>query len=220
MTEFLKVKNIDLSYVKKDLKIRILKGLNLKVAKGSFVAITGASGSGKTSLLRVICGLESPSKGEIELDKNLLCSQEVFIPTEKRDIGLVIQEKVLFPHLNAKENIEFGVSNKKNKHHLCDDIMLKLNIHDLTEKYPHELSGGESQRVALARSIIMKPKLLMLDEPFTGLDKQLKMKIYPTIKSILQENDTTCLMVTHDLSEVKALADKCFNLESGKLQKI
>jgi ABC-type nitrate/sulfonate/bicarbonate transport system ATPase subunit len=98
--------------------------------------------------------------------------------------------------------------------------MLKLNIHDLTEKYPHELSGGESQRVALARSIIMKPKLLMLDEPFTGLDKQLKMKIYPTIKSILQENDITCLMVTHDLSEVKALADKCFNLESGKLQKI
>ena len=83
MTEFLKVKNIDLSYVKKDLKIRILKGLNLKVAKGSFVAITGASGSGKTSLLRVICGLESPSKGEIELDKNLLCSQEVFIQLRK-----------------------------------------------------------------------------------------------------------------------------------------
>ena len=216
MKEFLKVKNVNLSFNNNE----ILKGLNLTIAQGNFVAITGASGSGKTSLLRVICGLESPNQGEIILDNSLLLNKEIFIPTEKRNIGLVIQEKVLFPHLNARQNIEFGISSKTDKQNLSNEIMEKLNIKQLAEKYPHELSGGESQRVALARSIVMKPKLLMLDEPFTGLDKDLKMKIYPEIKSILQASKITALMVTHDLNEVKALADKCFNLESGKLVEI
>ena len=216
MKEFLKVKNVNLSFNNNE----ILKELNLIIDQGNFVAITGASGSGKTSLLRVICGLESPNQGEIILDNSLLLNKEIFIPTEKRNIGLVIQEKVLFPHLNARQNIEFGISSKTDKQNLSNEIMEKLNIKQLAEKYPHELSGGESQRVALARSIVMKPKLLMLDEPFTGLDKDLKMKIYPKIKSILQASKITALMVTHDLNEVKALADKCFNLESGKLVEI
>lgn len=216
MKEFLKVKNVNLSFNNNE----ILKELNLTIDQGNFVAITGASGSGKTSLLRVICGLESPNQGEIILDNSLLLNKEIFIPAEKRNIGLVIQEKVLFPHLNARQNIEFGISSKTDKQNLSNEIMEKLNIKQLAEKYPHELSGGESQRVALARSIVMKPKLLMLDEPFTGLDKDLKMKIYPEIKSILQASKITALMVTHDLNEVKALADKCFNLESGKLVEI
>ena len=216
MKEFLKVKNVKLSFNNNE----ILKGLNLTIAQGNFVAITGASGSGKTSLLRVICGLESPNQGEIMLDNTLLLNNEICVPTEKRNIGLVIQEKVLFPHLNARKNIEFGISSKTDKQNLSNEIMEKLNIKQLAEKYSHELSGGESQRVALARSIVMKSKLLMLDEPFTGLDKDLKMKIYPEIKSILQASKITALMVTHDLNEVKALADKCFNLESGKLVEI
>ena len=216
MKEFLKVKKIDLSYDKN----RILRGLNLVVDEGHFVAITGASGSGKTSLLRVICGLESPKSGEIILDNSTLFDKDISIPTEKRNIGLVIQEKVLFPHLNTKENIEFGISSNKNKNHLSIEIMKRLNIQSLANKYPHELSGGESQRVALGRSIVMKPKLLMMDEPFTGLDKKLKVKIYPEIQSILNDSKITALMVTHDLNEVKALADKCFNLESGKLTEL
>ena len=216
MKEFLKVKKIDLSYDKN----RILRGLNLVVDEGHFVAITGASGSGKTSLLRVICGLESPKSGEIILDNSTLFNKDISIPTEKRNIGLVIQEKVLFPHLNTKENIEFGISSNKNKTHLSTEIMKRLNIQSLANKYPHELSGGESQRVALGRSIVMKPKLLMMDEPFTGLDKKLKVKIYPEIQSILNDSKITALMVTHDLNEVKALADKCFNLESGKLTEL
>ena len=170
MKEFLKVKNVKLSFNNNE----ILKGLNLTIAQGNFVAITGASGSGKTSLLRVICGLESPNQGEIILDNTLLLNNEISVPTEKRNIGLVVQEKVLFPHLNGRKNIEFGISSKTDKQNLSNEIMEKLNIKQLAEKYPHELSGGESQRVALARSIVMKPKLLMLDEPFTGLDKDLK----------------------------------------------
>ena len=220
MREFLSIKNVDLSYNKKDLKISILKGLNLKVKEGDFIAITGASGSGKTSLLRTICGLESPSNGEIILDNLILFNNEISLPTEKRNIGLVVQEKVLFPHLNAKENIEFGISNNKNKKQLSNEMMDRLKIIKLAEKYPHELSGGESQRVALARSIVMKPKLLMFDEPFTGLDKELKIEIYPEIKSILEDSNITSLMVSHDLNEVKALADKCFYLKSGKLTEI
>jgi len=216
MKDFLKLKNINLTFGKE----KILDGLNLSINKGQFIAITGVSGSGKTSLLRIICGLEKPNDGEVHLDNNILLNDKISIPTEKRNIGLVIQEKVLFPHLNVKKNIEFGISTKNNKQDISKDIMEKLNILDLAKKYPHELSGGESQRVALGRSIVMKPKVLMFDEPFTGLDKELKIKIYPTIKSILLKNEITAIMVTHDLNEVKALADQCYNLKNGKLIEI
>ena len=216
MKDFLKLKNINLTFGKE----KILDGLNLSINKGQFIAITGVSGSGKTSLLRIICGLEKPNDGEVHLDNNILLNDKISIPTEKRNIGLVIQEKVLFPHLNVKKNIEFGISTKNNKQDISKDMMEKLNILDLAKKYPHELSGGESQRVALGRSIVMKPKVLMFDEPFTGLDKELKIKIYPTIKSILLKNEITAIMVTHDLNEVKALADQCYNLKNGKLIEI
>ena len=216
MKDFLKLKNINLTFGKE----KILDGLNLSINKGQFIAITGVSGSGKTSLLRIICGLEKPNDGEVHLDNNILLNDKISIPTEKRNIGLVIQEKVLFPHLNVKKNIEFGISTQNNKQDISKDMMEKLNILDLAKKYPHELSGGESQRVALGRSIVMKPKVLMFDEPFTGLDKQLKIKIYPTIKSILLKNEITAIMVTHDLNEVKALADQCYNLKNGKLIEI
>ena len=218
--KFLDIKNIKLSFDNKDLEIMILRNLSLTVKEGDFVAITGASGSGKTSLLRTICGLESPKEGEIILDHSIMFNKEISVPTEKRNIGLVIQEKVLFPHMNTRQNIEFGISKRNDKNELSNEIMEKLKIQKLSEKYPYQLSGGESQRVALARSIVMKPKLLLLDEPFSGLDTELKTKIYPEIKSILDENKITCLMVTHDLTEVKALADKLFNLESGKLVEI
>ena len=122
--------------------------------------------------------------------------------------------------MNTRQNIEFGISKSKNRSELSSDIMKKLKIQKLSEKYPHQLSGGESQRVALARSIVMRPKLLLLDEPFSGLDTELKTTIYPAIKTILEENNITCLMVTHDLEEVKALADKLLKLESGKLLEI
>jgi len=219
-SKFLDIKNIKLSFDNKDLEIMILRNLSLTVKEGDFVAITGASGSGKTSLLRTICGLENPKEGEIILDHSIMFNKEISVPTEKRNIGLVIQEKVLFPHMNTRQNIEFGISKRNDKNELSNEIMAKLKIQQLSEKYPYQLSGGESQRVALARSIVMKPKLLLLDEPFSGLDTELKTKIYPEIKSILNENKITCLMVTHDLTEVKALADKLFNLESGKLVEI
>jgi len=218
--KFLDIKNIKLSFDNKDLEIMILRNLSLTVKEGDFVAITGASGSGKTSLLRTICGLESPKEGEIILDHSIMFNKEISVPTEKRNIGLVIQEKVLFPHMNTRQNIEFGISKRNDKNELSNEIMEKLKIQKLSEKYPYQLSGGESQRVAIARSIVMKPKLLLLDEPFSGLDTELKTKIYPEIKSILDEDKITCLMVTHDLTEVKALADKLFNLESGKLVEI
>ena len=216
MKNFLSLQNISLDLDNKE----ILKGLNLQVDKGEFIAITGSSGAGKTSLLRIICGLESPKEGEILLDNMIIFDKGISVPTEKRNIGLVIQEKVLFPHLTARKNIEFGLSkNSSNESHV-DEILHHLNITKLANKFPHELSGGESQRVALARSIVMKPKLLLLDEPFTGLDTELKSNIYPEIQSILKNNMITSLMVTHDLNEVKALSDKCFNLDSGKLIEI
>ena len=120
--KFLDVKNIHLSFDNKDLEIIILRNLNLKVKEGDFVAITGASGSGKTSLLRAICGLETPNEGQIILDNSIIFNKEVSIPTEKRNIGLVIQEKVLYPHMNTRQNIEFGISKSKNRSELSIDI--------------------------------------------------------------------------------------------------
>ena len=127
MKDFLKLKNINLTFGKE----KILDGLNLSINKGQFIAITGVSGSGKTSLLRIICGLEKPNDGEVHLDNNILLNDKISIPTEKRNIGLVIQEKVLFPHLNVKKNIEFGISTQNNKQDISKDMMEKLNILDL-----------------------------------------------------------------------------------------
>jgi len=198
----------------------IFKNISLKAKKGDFIAIIGPSGSGKTSLLRTIVGLDRQKSGIISLDDNVLSNNSIHVPVEKRSIGLVIQEKVLFPHLNVLENIKFGLPRNKESEIIAIEMLKTFKIEHLLKKFPHEISGGEAQRAALARSLVMKPKLLLLDEPLNGLDEKLKEKLYPSLQDYLKKNTITTIMVSHNLIEIKKLASEVYSLESEGLKKI
>ena len=196
----------------------ILKDINLEIDEGNFVSIIGKSGSGKTSLLKIISGLKKQTKGTIILNNTILSDDDTFVEPESRNLGLVVQEKVLFPHLNVLSNVEFGIPKENNKREKAVEMLNKFHISSLMEKYPHEISGGEAQRVALARTLVTKPQVLLLDEPFSGLDQSLKDGIYPDIKKILKDNNISTIMVSHDLDEVKSLSNKIYELKNGTLK--
>ena len=203
----------------------IFKDLNLSVSEGDFIGVIGPSGAGKTTLLRIICGLERQTSGEIKLVNKILSNNQFSLPPQDRNIGLVIQEKVLFPHLTVRENINFGLLlkkriNRSKKIDLVKSFLMKFNIDDIENKYPHEISGGEAQRVALARSLVSLPKILLLDEPFNGLDNALKHEIYPELKKYLKDKKITTIMVSHNLEEIKELASKYYLIEKKGLKKI
>ena len=197
----------------------VLKDINLDIDEGNFVSIIGKSGSGKTTLLKIISGLKKPTKGRVILNDKILSSDGIFVEPEDRKLGLVVQEKVLFPHLNVQDNVQFGIASADKKNEKCIEMLKKFHISDLIDKYPHEISGGEAQRVALARTLVTKPSVLLLDEPFNGLDQGLKDEIYPDIKRILKENKMTTIMVSHDLNEVKSLSNKIYELNNATLRK-
>ena len=214
--DFLNLKNIHYEINSQT----ILKNINFFVNKGEFVSIIGESGSGKTTLLKIISGLKKQTNGEILLNGKILACEDIFMEPENRNLGLVVQEKVLFPHLKVLANVEFGIPREDNKREKAVEMLNKFHISDLVEKYPHEISGGEAQRVALARTLVTKPKVLLLDEPFNGLDEELKKDIYPDIKKILKDNKITTVMVSHNKSEVKNLSDRIFNLKNGTLKEL
>lgn len=197
----------------------ILKDVDLTVEEGEFISIIGKSGSGKTTLLKIISGLIKQTSGEISLNNKILANNDSFVEPENRKLGLVVQEKVLFPHLNVQSNVEFGISSDIEKKEKSIEMLKKFHISNLKDKYPHEISGGEAQRVALARTLVTKPSVLLLDEPFNGLDQELKDEIYPDIKNILKTNKITTIMVSHDLKEVKRLSAKVYNLNNAALNK-
>lgn len=198
-------------------KKNILSNVSFSVSKGEFISILGPSGSGKTTLLKIICGLTRETSGTVLLDSVVISSKNNFIPTHKRNIGLVIQDKALFPHLTIKKNIQFGITSNKNKDIITTELMSIFKITDHSKKYPYELSGGEQQRVALARALAPKPEILLLDEPFNGLDIVLKKEILSELKTILKKTNTTTIMVTHDLEDADNLANNIFYINNGKL---
>ena len=197
----------------------VLEDINLDIDEGNFVSIIGKSGSGKTTLLKIISGLKKQTKGTVILNDKILSNDGIFVEPEDRKLGLVVQEKVLFPHLNVQGNVEFGIASDDKKNEKCIEMLKKFHISNLIDKYPHEISGGEAQRVALARTLVTKPSVLLLDEPFNGLDQGLKDEIYPDIKRILKENKMTTIMVSHDLNEVKSLSNKIYELNNATLRK-
>ena len=196
----------------------VLEDINLDIDEGNFVSIIGKSGSGKTTLLKIISGLKKPTKGTVILNDKILSNDGIFVEPEDRKLGLVVQEKVLFPHLNVQDNVEFGIASDDKKNEKCIEMLKNFHISNLIDKYPHEISGGEAQRVALARTLVTKPSVLLLDEPFNGLDQGLKDEIYPDIKRILKENKMTTIMVSHDLNEVKSLSNKIYELNNATLK--
>jgi len=209
----LEIKNLSHSYGETD---QIIQNINLEIEKSDRVAILGPSGCGKSTLLRLIAGLEKPNLGQIVIDGTVVSTEKFIEPPEKRKIGLVVQEKALFPHLSVYDNIGFGIKKNIDKKTITNDLLELLKIDSLKNKYPHEISGGEQQRVALARSLAPNPKLLMLDEPFSALDKDLKGVLYEEISQVFSERGSTILLVTHDSQEAEIMTKKQMKMEKGQ----
>ena len=209
----LEIKNLSHSYGETN---QIIQNINLEIEKSDRVAILGPSGCGKSTLLRLIAGLEKPNLGQIVIDGTVVSTEKFTVPPEKRKIGLVVQEKALFPHLSVYDNIGFGIKGNIDKKIITNDLLELLKIDSLKNKYPHEISGGEQQRVALARSLAPNPKLLMLDEPFSALDKDLKGILYEEISQVFSERGSTILLVTHDSQEAEIMTKKQMKMEKGQ----
>ena len=205
----LEIKNVSHSY---DGHETTLNDINLEVNKSEKVSILGPSGSGKSTLLRLIAGLEKPQSGSICIQGETVSTKDLIVAPEKRNLGLVVQEKALFPHLTVNENITFGIRKKKDKNKIALDLLALFKIEHLLDKYPHEISGGEQQRTALARSMATNPELLMLDEPFSALDQKLKEDLYSELNQIFEERKQTILLVSHDTKEAEALSERHINI--------
>ena len=186
---------------------KILNNINLQLEKEKIACILGPSGCGKTTLLKLIAGLSKVQEGEIFLNENLVSSSNIHLKTEKRKIGFLFQDYALFPHQTVKQNLQFAIKDKSTSH-MVEEIMDVIKLSDSLEKYPHELSGGEQQRVALARSIIAKPDLLLLDEPFSSLDLNLKEEVRDDTLHLLQKSNISVLLVTHDPFEAMFISNQ------------
>lgn len=209
----LKIENLSLSYKDQE----VLKNINLSLDLGERVSILGESGSGKSSLLRCIAGFENINKGKISLKNEIVSSETFMLPTEKRGVGMVVQEKALFPHLTVKKNILFGIESNSNKNEMVSELAELFKIEKLLDKLPGQISGGEQQRVAFARSLAPSPSLLMLDEPFSALDDKLKQELYYELDKIFEKQELSILLVTHDREEAQILTSRSLKLSQGSL---
>ena len=191
--------------------------VEFQLEKGQFLSIFGKSGHGKTTLLRIIAGLETPDEGYIEFNGKIYFDSEkkINLPPQKRNVGFVFQDFALFPNMTVYENLTFANRNEKKIH----EILKKLEIYELKDRYPSTLSGGQKQRVALGRAIIRNPEILLLDEPLSALDESIRLKLQDEIKKIHNEYGLTSIIVSHDKKEVFKLADRVFVLENGKIVK-
>ena len=215
MKPILEIENLSHSYDSENMN---LSDISFSVMSGEFVSILGPSGSGKSTLLRVIAGLERQSSGTIRINGNVVSDDEQYFEPERRNLGLVVQDKSLFPHLNVLENVMFGIKNRSDKNLVAKELITLFKVSEHESKYPNELSGGEQQRVALARSLAPDPQILLLDEPFNGLDDTLKNELYRETKNIIQAKGITVLMVSHDKKEIEVLSDKIIALDNGKIK--
>lgn len=196
----------------------VLKDLDLTMAKNEILCLLGASGCGKTTLLKSIAGLQEIEKGEILFNQQNLAK----LPVEKRQIGVIFQDYALFPHLTVKENIAFGLQHKSRteKQNMIEKMTALVRLTGLLERYPYELSGGQQQRVAIARALACEPRLLLLDEPFSNIDSQVRYQMIDEIKEILKSQQIPAIFVTHSKEEAFAFADKLAIMDKGKIVQI
>ena len=192
--------------------------VSFHVNPGEVVSLLGPSGCGKTTLLRLAAGLEQPTNGSITLNEQTISSVEMTVPPEQRGIGYMFQDFALFPHLTVLQNVIFGLSQKgaeATKRAL--EVLEEVGIDNAADMYPHELSGGQQQRVALARALAPKPKVILLDEPYAGLDSRLRERIRDQMLHVLKASNAAALMVTHDAEEAMFMSDRIVVLRDGNV---
>jgi iron(III) transport system ATP-binding protein len=200
----------------------VVEGLSLSVHEGELLTLLGPSGCGKTTTLRLIAGLERPTEGTVRIEGESVAGGDAFLPPEERDVGVVFQEFALFPHLTARENVGFGLTDRPDdeRERRVEDLLELVGLTDHGEKYPEELSGGQQQRVALARSLAPEPRLLLLDEPFSNLDVDLRVEMREEVRRILKEAGVTAISVTHDQEEAMSISDRVAVMYDGQLEQV
>jgi iron(III) transport system ATP-binding protein len=196
--------------------------VTLALEKGEILALLGPSGCGKTTTLRLIAGFERPDAGVVEIGGKVMADGHAFVPPEQRGVGVVFQEYTLFPHLTVEENIRFGLRtlNPRERAQRLREMLEMVGLTSLARRYPHELSGGQQQRVALARALAPRPAVLLLDEPFSNLDADLRTYMLREVYTILRELGTTAVFVTHDHEEAFMVADRVGVLNRGRLEQL
>ncbi|MFK7743489.1 MAG: ABC transporter ATP-binding protein [Roseobacter sp.] len=197
----------------------VVDDVSLRIQRGKVTCLLGPSGCGKSTTLRMIAGVEMQDSGEIYVDGNLICDTLFRIPPERREIGLMFQDFALFPHLSVADNVAFGLKTgtKAEKRARVEELLERVDLKRFIDGYPHQLSGGEQQRVALARALAPNPKIMLMDEPFSGLDNRLRDGIRDETLTILKEQDTAVLLVTHEPDEAMRMADEIALMRDGRI---
>jgi iron(III) transport system ATP-binding protein len=200
----------------------VISDLSLSVCDGEILTLLGPSGCGKTTTLRLIAGLERPNRGGIQLRDEAVAGDGRFVPAEERGIGVVFQEFALFPHLTARENVAFGLQDWSDAERdaRVTELLELVGLETHGEDYPDELSGGQQQRIALARSLAPEPEMLLLDEPFSNLDVDLRVEMREEVRRIIKEAGVTAISVTHDQEEAMSISDRVAVMNDGDIEQI
>ncbi len=215
MNTLLELQNVGFAYAGRT----VLEGLSFRLERGRVGCLLGPSGCGKTTALRLIAGFEPVMAGEIRIGGQVVSGPAVHLPAERRRVGMVFQDYALFPHLSVADNVGFGLRrlDRAIRRRRVAELLEVVGLAGLPEKFPHELSGGQQQRVALARALAPRPELLLLDEPFSNLDVDLKERLGREVRDILKQQNATAVLVTHDQREAFAIADEVGILHGGRL---
>jgi len=200
--------------------LRAVDDVSFELERGSILCLLGASGSGKSSVLRLIAGLERPTSGQIVIDGRSVADLDVFVEPERRHVGMVFQDFALFPHLTVRGNVAFGLRGRGAAEidRTVTTLLTDVELGDRADSYPHMLSGGERQRVALARALAPGPQILLMDEPFSSLDARLREQVREQTIGLLRRRGTTTILVTHDPGEAMRVADRIGVLTRGRLE--
>ena len=210
----LEVKNLSRSFG----NLTVVDKISFQIFSGQVTCLLGPSGCGKSTTLRMIAGVEKPSSGQIFVDEELTSNAYFQVPPEARSIGLMFQDFALFPHLNVQQNVYFGLAGSKEfKEKRSLDLLERVGLAHLAFNYPHSLSGGEQQRIALIRALAPQPKIMLMDEPFSGLDDRLRDEVRDETFNLLRSEDAAVLMVTHDPQEAMKVADEIALMRDGKI---
>lgn len=202
--------------------------VSFALQQGDLLGLLGSSGCGKTTLLRMIAGFERPASGTITLNDEIVASDRTWTPPEQRDVGMVFQDYALFPHLTVAKNVAFGLAHQGRKgghrftakqiQELTRDAIALVGLDSFDQRYPHELSGGQQQRVALARAIAPRPALILLDEPLSNLDVQVRLRLREEIRTVLKKTGTSAIFVTHDQEEALSISDWVAVMKQGQIE--
>jgi iron(III) transport system ATP-binding protein len=200
--------------------VKAIDDVTLDIAEENQIAIVGPSGSGKTTLLRLIAGLEIPDRGEIYIDNTLASTPKWTLEPHRRKLGFVFQTPALWPHMTVAQNILFGLHSmgKEEATGRLNAILNLISLEGLEHRYPHQLSGGEARRVSLARTLAPRPKYILMDEPLTNLDIELKNRLLSSFQEAVRTTGACLIYVTHDLSEAEQVAHKIITLRNGRLK--